>query len=222
VIAGVVVPAHDEQRLLPACLAALGRAPVVVVADACTDRTAEVARRYGARVVEIAARNVGVARAAGVRELLRQGVTWVATTDADTVVPPGWLEAQLRYAARGWAAVAGTVEVADWTGHPPRRVAAYARHYAGDPAPVHGANLGFSAHAYVTSGGFPPLATGEDRALVAAMTAAGHRVLHTPNVRVITSARHRYRAPRGFGHLLTTLNDPVVPGRATERRRQHL
>ncbi|WP_345475400.1 glycosyltransferase family 2 protein [Actinoallomurus oryzae] len=203
--AGVVVPAHDEQERLPACLAALRGIPVVVVADACTDRTAEVARRYGAQVVEIAARNVGAARAAGVRALLRRGVSWVATTDADTLVPPGWLASQLRYAARGWDAVVGTVEVTDWTGHEPRRIAAYARHYARDPAPVHGANLGFSAHAYVTSGGFPPLRTGEDRALVAAMTAAGHRVLHTPQVRVITSARHRYRAPHGFGHFLTTL-----------------
>ena len=50
--AGVVVPAHDEEALLPACLAALRRAagalhvPVhlLVVADACTDGTAAVAR----------------------------------------------------------------------------------------------------------------------------------------------------------------------------------
>nr|WP_285574360.1 glycosyltransferase [Actinoallomurus iriomotensis] len=204
-VAGVVVPAHDEQERLPACLAALRDALVVVVADACTDRTAEVARRHGAQVVEIAARNVGAARAAGVRALLRHGVSWVATTDADTLVPADWLDSQLRYAARGWDAVVGTVEVTDWAGHPPRRVAAYAGHYARDPAPVHGANLGFTAHAYVTSGGFPPVRTGEDRALVAAMTAAGHRVLHTPQVEVITSARRRYRAPHGFGHLLTTL-----------------
>lgn len=204
-IAGVVVPAHDEQERLPACLAALRGTPVVVVADACTDRTAEVARRHGANVVEIAARNVGAARAAGVRALLRHGVSWVATTDADTLVPPGWLGSQLRYATRGWDAVVGTVEVTDWTGHPPRRIAAYARHYARDAAPVHGANLGFTARAYVTSGGFPPVRTGEDRALVAAMTAAGHRVLHTPQVTVMTSARHRHRAPHGFGHLLTTL-----------------
>ncbi|GLY77660.1 hypothetical protein Airi01_059270 [Actinoallomurus iriomotensis] len=201
----MVVPAHDEQERLPACLAALRDALVVVVADACTDRTAEVARRHGAQVVEIAARNVGVARAAGVRALLRHGVSWVATTDADTLVPADWLDSQLRYAARGWDAVVGTVKVTDWAGHPPRRVAAYAGHYARDPAPVHGANLGFTAHAYVTSGGFPPVRTGEDRALVAAMTAAGHRVLHTPQVEVITSARRRYRAPQGFGHLLTTL-----------------
>lgn len=205
-IAGVVVPAHNEQEHLPACLATLRGALVVVVADACTDRTAEVARRGGAVVVEVSGRNVGAARAAGVRELLRRGVSWVATTDADTLVPPGWLTRQLGHAARGWDAVVGTVEVADWTGHPPGRPAAYARHYARDRSPVHGANLGFAAHAYVSAGGFPAVPTGEDRALVAAMERAGHRVLRTRDVRVVTSSRLRYRAPRGFGHLLTTLD----------------
>ena len=205
-IAGVVVPAHNEQEHLPACLAALRGTVVIVVADACTDRTAEVARRGGAVVVEIGARNVGVARAVGVRELLRRGASWVATTDADTLVPPGWLTAQLEYAARGWDAVVGTVAVTDWTGHPPKRPAAYAHRYASDRAPVHGANLGFTAHAYVTAGGFPPIPTGEDHALVNAMERAGHRVLRTSRVRVVTSARHRYRAPHGFGHLLTTLD----------------
>jgi glycosyltransferase involved in cell wall biosynthesis len=206
VIAGVVVPAHNEQERLPACLAALSVVSerVVVVADACTDRTAEVARRAGALVVEIAARNVGVARATGVRELLRRGVSWVATTDADTVVPPCWLSAQLRHAARGWDAVAGTVSVLDWSGHPPWLAAAYARHYA-HGSPIHGANLGFTAEAYLAAGGFPPIPTGEDRALVAAMERAGSRVLRTAKVNVVTSARRHYRAPRGFGHLLTTL-----------------
>lgn len=205
-IAGVVVPAHNEQEHLPACLAALRGSVVIVVADACTDRTAEVARRGGAIVLEIGARNVGVARAVGVRELLRRGASWVATTDADTLVPPGWLGSQLEYAARGWDAVAGTVTVTDWTGHPPRRPAAYDRHYASDRAPVHGANLGFTADAYVAAGGFPAVPTGEDHALVSAMERAGHRVLRTSRVRVVTSARRGYRAPHGFGHLLTTLD----------------
>ncbi len=204
-IAGVVVPAHNEQEHLPACLARLRGALVVVVADACTDRTAEVARVHGATVVEIGARNVGAARAAGVREMLRLGASWVGTTDADTLVPPGWLDAQLGYAAQGWDAVAGTVTVRDWAGHPHHRPDAYARHYASDRAPVHGANLGFTAHAYVTAGGFPAIPTSEDRALVAAMERAGHRVLRTARVNVVTSARHRYRAPYGFGHLLSTL-----------------
>ncbi|MGH3177002.1 MAG: glycosyltransferase, partial [Streptosporangiaceae bacterium] len=98
--AGVVVPAHDEEALLPACLAALRRTasalhvPVrlLVVADGCGDRTAEVARAGGARVISIQARRVGAARAAGMTELLRltpgtdPSAIWLATTDADTVV----------------------------------------------------------------------------------------------------------------------------------------
>ena len=210
---GVVVPAHDEEDRLPACLAALrlNAARVVVVADACADRTAQVARRLGALVVETSVRNVGVARDLGVRELLRQGVTWVATTDADTVVPPWWLEAQLACARVGWDAVAGTVSVADWSEHPRWLPATYARLYARE-APVHGANLGFTAHAYRAAGGFPPIATGEDRAFVRALERTGHRVLFTATIDVVTSARRRYRAPRGFGHLLTTLEpDPVRP-----------
>ena len=77
--AGVVVPAHNEQTLLPACLAALRRAasalqvPVhlLVVTDMCSDLTAAVARAEGAQVISIRARRVGAARAAGMRELLR-------------------------------------------------------------------------------------------------------------------------------------------------------
>jgi glycosyltransferase involved in cell wall biosynthesis len=96
---GVVVPAHNEGKLLAACLTALAKAGraidvpfyLLVVADACTDRTAAIARACGARVLDIQARRVGAARAAGMAELLRltapsdPAAVWLATTDADTV-----------------------------------------------------------------------------------------------------------------------------------------
>lgn len=70
---GVVIPAHNEEDLLPSCLAAVRKAARgvdaaavhLVVADACTDRTAQQARRGGAVVREIQARCVGTARRAG-------------------------------------------------------------------------------------------------------------------------------------------------------------
>ena len=103
--AGVVIPAHNEQDLLPSCLAAVRRAarrvavPVhlVVVADACTDLTARLARDHGATVIAVDARNVGAARRAGASHLLRRtrrldpAAVWLATTDADTIVPRYWL-----------------------------------------------------------------------------------------------------------------------------------
>jgi glycosyltransferase involved in cell wall biosynthesis len=222
--AGVIVPAHDEQELLASCLASLRRAAraltgvpvhVVVVADACRDRTARVARRGGAAVVTIGARNVGAARAAGAREVLRRtrhldpADVWLATTDADTLVPPGWLRKQARYAELGWDAVVGTVRVADWSAYPPRvRSAFLERHGAGPGSHphVHGANLGFRAAAYLKAGGFTAAPAGEDRALVAALTLAGDRVLRTGSVTVVTSARREARAPRGFSHYLAELD----------------
>jgi glycosyltransferase involved in cell wall biosynthesis len=64
---GVVVPAHDEETLLPACLAALRDAAsalrlpvhVVVVADACTDQTA--ADRLALGIILLAADRAAVA-----------------------------------------------------------------------------------------------------------------------------------------------------------------
>ena len=220
--AGIVVPAHDEEALLPACLAALRHAagtlevPVhlLVVADMCTDRTAEAARAGGARVISIRARRVGAARAAGMTELVRLASAfdparvWLATTDADTLVPPGWLRRQLEYANAGFDVVLGTVTVTDWDGHPPHAPIAFAERYAFGAGPhphVHGANLGIRASAYLASGGFRPLRTAEDHALLTAATQAGCPVVQASDIMVDTSGRRLARAPRGFSALLRTM-----------------
>jgi glycosyltransferase involved in cell wall biosynthesis len=226
---GVIIPAHDEQDLLPSCLASVRRAaralrgmPVhlVVVADACRDRTVQAARRGGASVVSIDARSAGAARAAGAREaLLRTGRldpadVWLATTDADTLVPAHWLRQQVRHASQGWDAIVGTIRVADWSGYPPGMRALFRERYelldrfgagTGQHGHVHGANLGFRASAYLAAGGFPSLPTAEDHALVAALTAGDSRVLRTRALPVVTSARRESRAPDGFSGYLAGL-----------------
>ena len=223
---GIIVPAHDEQELLPSCLASLRRAArelpgtpshLVVVADACHDQTAEAARRGGASVGTISARSAGAARAAGAREVLRltgqldPATVWLATTDADTLVPACWLRQQADYADQGWDAIVGTIQVADWSGYPPGTRSVFRERYERGDAEadlhthVHGANLGFRASAYLRAGGFPALPTAEDHALVTALTAAGSRVLRTRALPVVTSARRESRAPLGFGHYLRQL-----------------
>ncbi|MFI0423394.1 glycosyltransferase [Spongiactinospora sp. 9N601] len=59
-MATVVIPAHNEETVVGAGVKTLldgaepGEFEVIVVANACSDRTAEVARKAGARVVETA------------------------------------------------------------------------------------------------------------------------------------------------------------------------
>ncbi|MFI5842526.1 glycosyltransferase [Catenuloplanes sp. NPDC051500] len=218
----VVVPAHDEQDLLPACLAALhraadalGRTPVeiVVVADHCRDRTAELAAGAGAEVVTVAHRNVGRARAAGVAHAVRHGPAglWVACTDADSRVGADWLRWQLRHAEDGAGLLLGTVEVDDWaswpTTLPARYEARYRRKITGAVhGHVHGANLGFPAETYLAVGGFPGLAVAEDRVFAKRVRDGGARVVTDPSCPVRTSARPRGRARHGFASYLTALS----------------
>ncbi len=226
---GIVVPARNEEELLPGCLAALrtavaapGRSGipvrVVVVADGCTDDTVARARDGGAVVLgggRGGRGNVGAARDAGVRWLLADAAAagvpperlWVATTDADSVVPPDWLVLHETAAASGVDAVVGTVAVGDWAGHRPEVAAAFEATYSAwrsaGPAAVHphvhGAHLGVRGSAYLACGGFPAAPVSEDVALVRALERAGAIILRTPASPVLTSARRVPRARGGFG-----------------------
>ena len=210
---GIVVPAHNEERLLPHCLTSIARAAhqsrlrgeavqTIVVADACSDTTADVARTFGADVLEIDARCVGAARDVGVRELIRRGARWIACTDADTAVPHDWLTMQL---ASDADAFCGLVRVQAWRGIPvdavTRFLAGYERRQG--HRHIHGANLGFSADAYESAGGFAAIACHEDVGLVRQIEALGFVVNWSDKATVATSARLDYRAPEGFGARLS-------------------
>lgn len=87
----VVIPAHNEQDYLPACLRSIeaaaarvdGRVETIVVANRCTDATIAVAERAGCRVVVddshsvAAVRNAGAAAASGLI---------IVTIDADSTM----------------------------------------------------------------------------------------------------------------------------------------
>jgi glycosyltransferase involved in cell wall biosynthesis len=84
-----IIPAHDEEQLIGATLAAIHAAAaevgepyeIIVVADACSDRTAEIAREAGARVVEVAHRKISATRNSGAREAQGEVFFFI---DADT------------------------------------------------------------------------------------------------------------------------------------------
>lgn len=219
----VVVPAHNEQDLLESCLTSLGRAAlavphvevqVVLVLDSCTDRSRSIAQRLtrvplpGLRLqtVVVAARNVGIARAAGLLAAPRFPGSWYASTDADSSVPPHWLAAQLESAVDHEVFV-GTVEVRDWAGRTPGLAEAYRPLYSAETGHrhVHATNLGMRADAYWRAGGFPALLAHEDEALIEVCEAAGMRIDWSAAAPVVTSARRSERTPDGFSAYLSAL-----------------
>ncbi len=200
----VVIPARNEAELIARCLASIGDQRVIVVADRCVDDTAVIARGHGAEVIEIDEATVGLARAIGCEAALRDpAVSWLACTDADSVVPPNWIAEQLRLAAAGVDVVVGTVhpDFDDLTGqqirawhdtHPPGAANGH----------VHGANLGLRASAYRAVGGFAPVSEHEDNDLVARLASAGFTVAPTAAIEVMTSGRTFGRTPGGYARYL--------------------
>ena len=105
----VVIPARNEEACLPRLLDTIevaraaysgGAAAIeVVVADnVSTDRTAEIARAKGARVVTVEKRVIGAARNGGAREARGEVLVFV---DADMRMHPGTFDAIDRALATG-------------------------------------------------------------------------------------------------------------------------
>lgn len=103
-----VIPAHNEERLLPQTLLCLHAAArncgcdyeIVVADDASTDGTAAVAGAHGARVVSVSHRQIAATRNSGGRASTGE---WIIFVDADTLVPARTLRATLRALGRGAA-----------------------------------------------------------------------------------------------------------------------
>ncbi len=208
----IVVPAHNEEDQITDCVAALQVAAhcpnlygeqvlIVVVLDSCTDKTALLAQQMGVTTISLDARNVGAARALGAQLALAFGARWLAFTDADTQVRPDWLFAQLALKSD---AVCGTVAVKDWGSYGPAMRTHYDASYNDQEGHrhIHGANFGVSASAYEQAGGFQPLQSSEDVALVDALVAKGASIAWSAAPRVFTSSRRLFRAPGGFGATL--------------------
>ena len=170
--------------------------------------------------------NAGYARYLAVQEAARlagsDGV--ILTTDADGRVDPDWLYANLAALAAGADAVCGWVELdpVEWGRIPTilheddARECAYDdlcdRLHAlldpdpADPLPRHtqhsGASIAVRASALARCGGVPRVASGEDRALVAALRRLDMRVRHAPEVHVVVSGRIEGRSAGGMADTI--------------------
>ena len=159
----VVVPAHNEERVIRRTLAAIrlqGAAvhEVIVVCNGCRDCTAAYARRAGVRVLVTERRGVSLARNLGARQASGDTLLFV---DADVLLPPG-LAQVIGGLGRRRRPVVGTVRVVPDS----RR---YLLHYAVAALLIRALRLSSnglifcSAALFHTAGGFPEgVQVGED------------------------------------------------------------
>ncbi|MDN5763762.1 MAG: hypothetical protein L0H41_15775, partial [Microlunatus sp.] len=225
----VAIPAHDEQESIGRCLdsvraaviiaqqaGVVGRARLAVAAHRCVDETVARVRQWlvehpgtdGLLVEDVDLKPVGAVRtelittAMSAEPVLSPGC-WILSTDADSIVPPGWITGLLA-AARSESAdlVAGLADLDAWTApEGARRVYAEivdAGIVGRQHRHVYAANLAVSWRAFQAVGGFPAVAHGEEHGLAAAVRASGRRVVSPLGPRVRTSARMPGRAAEGL------------------------
>ncbi len=120
----ILIPAHNEADGISAVVTAIAASgyDILVVADNCTDATADAAHRAGARVVErtdAARRGKGYALAFGRDALAADPPDIVIVMDADCVPKPGALARMAHHAARTGRVVQARYELDTRPGDPP-------------------------------------------------------------------------------------------------------
>jgi N-acetylglucosaminyl-diphospho-decaprenol L-rhamnosyltransferase len=180
----VVIATNNRCAVLRRALATLAalpeRPPVVVVDNASTDATADVARAAGARVIRLAANQGAAARNAGVRAA---STGLVAFCDDDSHPAPGALRrAAGRFDADArLALLAGRILVGE-----DERLDPTCRALADGPAVLGFLACGAVARrdALLGVGGFHPHygVGGEEFLLALDLAAAGHRLAYAPEV----------------------------------------
>ena len=224
----VLIPARDEEQLLPRCLRSVQKARRLLPAGVTSDLVVAIDRSVDSSfalatdlvsmhgvVVETNAGCVGTARALAAQIALSRYSgspqrCWFANTDADCEVPETWLMDQLSLAREGYSGVAGIIDVDSFEDHdssvPDRFRLTYLIHADGSHPHVHGANLGIRADAYLNAGGWGELRSAEDHDLWRRLDDPAHRRLSDARLKVLTSGRRLGRAPHGFAEALAAHN----------------
>src|SRR5258706_5803605 len=188
-----IVPAHNEERWIGKCLGSIRTAmkklaepyEVIVVDDASTDSTPQIAQQMGARPLGVEHRKISAVRNAGARSACGEVFFFV---DADTQINERAVGAALG-ALRAGAAGGGCVF--EFDGRIPlwgRLIHSFAVVLARRIRWVGGCFLFCTREAYAATGGFSEhLYAGEDIAFCQALQKVGRLVVPKPTV--ITSAR---------------------------------
>ncbi len=219
-----IVPAYNEEHELPGALQAIRVAAeasgepfeIVVADDDSADRTPDIARAAGARVVHVHCRQIAAVRNAGAR--IAQGDIFFFV-DADTHIKPGHVTAALAALASGCSGGSARVVLDRAV---PRWAAIYFRIFS---TVYFAANLGVGAFIFArretfeAAGGFDEqYFAGEEAYLSMALKKHGpFKILREP---IVTSARKVRMHPPSFVLRQTCLI--FFGGKRALRKRQRL
>ena len=220
----LIVPAYNEEHELAATLSAIRAAAsgtaqpyeIIVVDDASTDATPEIALRAGAKVIAINRRQIAAARNAGAR--VAQG-EYLFFIDADTRIERGHVSGGIAALEGGYAGGSARVEMDGF-------VPIWGRMLLGGFSSLYfGLNLGAGAFLFTTRRNFD-LVGGFDEQYFAGEEVyfslelkklGGFKVLREP---VVTSARKLRMYPAK--HFLRNFFGVIVRGPRGVRSRAKL
>lgn len=201
----VVIPAFNEEKLLPRCLKSLrhqdyqGDPEIIVVDNASTDGTARVAVEFGAKVITCSNKGVAYARQTGAQSASGD---IIAQADADTVYPREWLSRIAGHFAAHQHSVA-LAGVYVYENAPPwARLEYLARYFLniiglvflGRPVLISGANFAFRRQAFLKVNGYDPKSLYPDQWGICSRLNRVGRVSYDIHLVVSTSVR-RVRKP---------------------------
>ena len=196
----IVIPALNEERLLPDCLRSLrnqdykGEYEIIVADNGSTDNTANIARNFGVRVIPAnGEKSVFYARQVGA-DAARGDI--IAQADADTVYPRDWLQRIADHFASHpeVVAVAGRFIYGNspwWA-----RFEYLVRHVVnkitalfGCPLVVSGATFAFRRRAFLSVNGYRGLSYSPDQYGISSRLSKLGKILYDKNLYVSTSSR---------------------------------
>lgn len=227
----VVVPAYNEELMLPTCLQSLveqkydGKYEIIVVDNMSDDLTPQLARVYGVTVIKEKKRGVACARQAG---FLKAKGKIILSTDADTILPPDWIERMVReitksdeiVAVGGYCDLIGVNTPLKLISSSLMPLIFILDKILDYPGTTQGWNFGVKKDAFMKAGGFDitlkPGDIGEDRDL-------GKRLRKIGKVKVLYRLKVKTSARRFVGfvktikyvfvnYLFILLNKRAIPG----------
>jgi glycosyltransferase involved in cell wall biosynthesis len=216
-----IVPAHNQQAVLGQTLRAIHDSArvvgqpyeIVVVDDASTDATAEVARQHNARVVPVNHRQIAATRNSGARAAHGNRFFFV---DADTLINSRAVASAIRAMDRGAAGGGAAVAVDDNTPLYIRLIAFVSVPFAKLAGFTGGAFMFCTRDAFHATGGFNErLYWAEDGGFAMALKREGRFVVLWH--RVLTSGR-RFRKTSALELFLGALRMILSPRKTFTQR----